>query len=115
MGHSLSVFYKLSGALPTGGYLVDIEGYNSSTDAHVTAELLLRPAGAVDGGGGDVQLAMIDGPPPTTGDGFHLRPWINKTACLTGTGAAGDGLVLRVNYVSGSSIFGSIVTSLKIP
>jgi hypothetical protein len=34
---------------------------------------------------------------------------------MSSTGDAGEALVLRVNYVSGSAIFGSIVTSLTIP
>src|SRR5258706_15507536 len=98
----------------TGGYQVEVEGFNSSDDAHITAELILRSSGNADGGS-DVQLASLDGPPPTTGDGFHSRPWINKAACLTAGGNTGDALVLRINYVSGSSIFGSITTNLKIP
>jgi hypothetical protein len=110
VGRSLSVLYKLSAPLATGGYQVEVEGYNSSEDAHITAELLLRSSG-----GADVQLASLDGPPPTSGDGLHSRPWINKTACLTAAGNAGDALVLRVNYLSGALIFGSISTNLKIP
>ena len=81
---------------------------------HITAELLLRSSENTDGGA-DVQLALLDGPPPTSGDGFHSRPWIDKAACLTAGGNAADALVLRINYVSGASIFGSIATNLRIP
>ena len=91
-----------------------MSGYNSATDAHINAELLLVAASAVDGGS-ESQLALIDGPPPASTDGFHSRTWIDKTVCLASAGAAGDSLVLRVNYPMGSSIFGSIVLGLSIP
>jgi hypothetical protein len=114
VGHSLSIFYALPGPLPAGGYTVEVDGYSSADDAHITAELLLRPGGAVDGGS-DVQIAMMDGPPPPANGGSKARTWIKTAVCASGMGSAGDGLVLRVHYVSGSAIFGSISTVLTIP
>ena len=113
-GSSLSIYYKLPGPLPAGSYAVQIDGYSSANDAHIRADLVLRPAGAVDGGG-DVIVASIDGPPPPASDGFKSRNWIKTKACSGPLGGAGDGLVLIVNYLSGSAIFGSIVTSLTVP
>jgi hypothetical protein len=61
-----------------------------------------------------VTIGGIDSTPQQPG--FHLEPWLDgdvNAAALTAQ--AGDGLVLRINYVSGTGDFTVIETSLTIP
>jgi hypothetical protein len=108
------VFYRLPAAMPAGAYRVKVTGYTSANDAHLSADLLLRAAGASDGGT-DTVVSTLDGPPPPATSGFGARTWIDKQVCAAALGNAGDGLVLRLSYVSGSSLFGSISTELIVP
>jgi hypothetical protein len=93
---------------------VQVNGFSNSKDSHIRADLLLRSGGAVDGGV-DQPIATADGPPPPPNDGFHAQTWIKTTLCGGAMGQAGDGLVLRITYVSGSALFGEIDASLTIP
>jgi hypothetical protein len=58
-------------------------------------------------------LAETDGAPPPPGNG--IRTWIDATLCTPAAGEAGDSLRLRIHFVSGSTYFSSIITSLEIP
>lgn len=100
--------------MPAGAYRVKVTGYTSANDAHLSAELLSRAAAAGDGGT-DTVVTTIDGPPPPATTGFGARTWIDQQVCAPALGVAGDGLVLKLSYVSGSSLFGSISTELTVP
>jgi hypothetical protein len=113
VGHSLSVFYKLPGPLPAGGYALQVNGFSNAKDSHIRADLVLVSGGA--DGGTETQIATADGPPPPPNDGFHAQTWIKTTLCGAAVGQAGDGLVLRITYVSGSDSFGEIDIGLTIP
>ena len=108
-GGSLTILYKLPGGLPAGAYHVHADADTQSTDAKLRADLLYRHAGAAD-----VILGGIDSTlqPP----GFHLQPWLDGDVQAPALAAqAGDGLVLRIDYVSGTGPFTVIETSLTIP
>ncbi len=91
-----------------------VHAYTAATDAKLHAELVYLPGGA-DGGAPEQVLAAIDATPPPNA-GFHLTDWIDTTACASSLAAQpGDGLELRLHYVSGSSAFTTIETTLTIP
>jgi hypothetical protein len=103
----------LTAPLPAGGYHLIVRGFNSANDAQVTAQLVLRSPGSPDGGGGETMLAQADGPPPKSTN--LERTWIDTTLCAGEIGQPGDALLVRVQYVSGSHFFSSILTSLTLP
>ena len=84
-----------------------ISGYTSANAAHVSAELIARSGD----GGAETILTTLDGPPPAAGMG--KLTWIDSTWC--GPGVDGPELILRVQYLSGSTFFSSIITELSIP
>ncbi|HZS35543.1 MAG TPA: hypothetical protein VFF06_01890 [Polyangia bacterium] len=109
VGDSLSIYYALKGPLPAGAYHIHANAYTPAADAMLRADLLHRAAG------GDALLGGIDST-PQPGGSLHLAPWLDGTVTLPALDArAGDGLVLRIAYVSGSSAFTVIETSLTIP
>lgn len=103
----------MTAPLPTGGYALKVTGYSGGDDVRIRADLLLRPAGSSDGGT-EMTIASADGPPPP-GDTLHSRTWIDTTVCGSAVGAAGDGLILRISHVGGTSFFGSISADLSLP
>jgi hypothetical protein len=108
-GGSLQILYKLRGSLPAGAYHIHANADTQSTDARLRADILYRHAGAAD-----VTLGGIDSTPQPPG--FHLQPWLDGTVNAAALAAqAGDGLVLRIDYVSGSGDISVIETSLTIP
>jgi hypothetical protein len=85
-------------------------GVTTATDAKLHADIIHRLAGA-----NDVILGGLDSTPPSIID-FHLRPWIQGTVNLPAVdGGSGDGLVLRITYLSGSANFTVIETTMTIP
>jgi hypothetical protein len=108
-GGSLQIFYKLPGSLPAGAYHIHADADTQSTDAKLHADLLYRKVGAAD-----VTIGGIDSTPQPPG--FHLQPWLDGTLNEPALSAqAGDGLVVRINYVTGTGDFTVIETSLTIP
>lgn len=93
-----------------------VRGYTAATDAKLRAELLVRPRGAGDGGVGEVKIASVDSTPPPPGGGFHLQAWIDAIVCAPAVQAeAGEGLVLRIEYLSGAKDFSVVETQFTVP
>ena len=91
-----------------------ISGYNGADDAHIHAQLIIAnhaDGGSPDAGADERIIAEADGPPPPAGTG--KRTWIDTTLCASAQ--TGDALRLRIQLVSGSMYFASIITALDIP
>jgi hypothetical protein len=101
--------YELPGSLPSGGYDVLVSGYTPATDGKLHADLIHRSSG------GDVPLGGLDSAAPGA-PSFHLQPWIKGTIPLGSlTSGAGDALILRIAYLTGTADFSVLETSLTIP
>jgi hypothetical protein len=110
VGDSLQIYYKLPGTLGPGTYTVTANGVTTAADAMLHADIIHRMSGA-----SDVILGGLDSKPPSVMD-LHLQTWIQGSVSLPAVpGGSGDGLVLRVGYIRGSSDFSVIETSMTIP
>jgi hypothetical protein len=96
--------------MQAGGQRVLVRAYSPATDATLHADLVSRPAGAPE-----VVLGSIDATSPPD-SGFHLSTWIDSTVCVDALpGQTGDGLEVRLHYLSGSANISTIETALTIP
>jgi hypothetical protein len=109
-GGSLQIFYPLPGAKPAGGYALQVSAVTGAPDPKLHADLLLRS------GGSDHTLASLDSTPPPMPGSFHLQTLIQGNFCAQAiTPQTGDGLVVRINYVSGSADLSVIETTMTTP
>jgi hypothetical protein len=110
VGETLQIYYKLPGALGAGVYTVAADGVTTALDAQLHADLIHRLSGT-----SDVILGALDSTPPSVTD-LQSQPWIRGTIRLPAIdGGSGDGLVLRIRYVSGGAPFSILETSMTIP
>lgn len=108
-GSSLTIQYALTGPLPAGTYAVLANGITQATDAKLHADLIFRPKS-----GADQVIGSLDSTPQPAG--FHLEPWVQGNICGQAVAAsAGDALVLKFTYTSGSKPFTVLETHLTIP
>jgi hypothetical protein len=84
-------------------------GITQADNAKLHADLIYRPMA-----GADQVIGRIDGTPQM--GGFHLQPWLQGNVCGKAIAAtAGDALVLKLDYVSGSNPFIVLETHMTIP
>ncbi|HZS37357.1 MAG TPA: hypothetical protein VFF06_11055 [Polyangia bacterium] len=102
--------WALAGSLPAGEYRLRIQGYQSTGDAVMRADLLWRSSGGdrrIGTATASAAAAAVDGGFP--GD---LAAPIDASAIAA---ACGDSLVLKLTLVSGASPYSTIEAILTTP
>jgi hypothetical protein len=112
VGDSLELPYRIKGPFPAGTWRLYVEGYQSTGDGVLRAEVIHRP-GPDAGTGGTVFLtATGTPPPPDAGSNVYLDVTL-QGAMLNAN--CGDTLVFRITQVSGTSDFYEIFPELDVP
>jgi hypothetical protein len=108
-GGSREFPHRLGGPIAAGDYHIVIDGYDSTNNGILFAEVIHRPGS--DAGTGGTVIVSATGHPPTDGTSIFLDATVSGAEV---NAACGDTLVVRVTHQGGGNFYEMLVT-LDIP